>query len=134
MGTPLAKAAPMHALPSLLSTGEADPIGRALASAAVVGGVMAELPCRFVPHPAAGGVWLLVTCAPVADPARAAFHRERTLTAVQRLTLSLWAEGIAAVWEPAPLGAETTPDLGGDILLGRVWCPAGDESITMGAA
>jgi hypothetical protein len=116
----------MPALSYLLSSGASDPIGRALASAAVVGGVMAELPCRFVPRRTVDGVSLLVTCTPDVDPARAAFHRERTLTAVQRLTLTLWTEGVAAVWEPAPLGAETTPDLGGDVLLGRVWCPGGE--------
>lgn len=115
----------MHALPSLLATGTADPIGRALASAAVVGGVMAELPCRFRLVGGVGGVWVVVACPPDADPARAAFYRERTLTAVQRLTLSLWSEGVAAVWEPAPVVPDTLPDLDGDVLLGRVWCPAG---------
>lgn len=124
---PLAPAVPMHALPSLLTAGEADPIGRALASAAVVGGVMAELPCRFRLVGGVGGAWVVVTCPPDIDPARAAFHRERTLTAVQRITLSLWTEGVAAVWEPAPLAAEPMADLGGDVLLGRIWCPGAGQ-------
>ena len=128
MGTPLAPGAAMHALPSLLAAREADPIGRALASAAVVGGVLVELPCRFRLVTGIGGVWVVVACPTDADPARAAFHRERTLTAVQRLMLSLWSEGVAAVWETAPVAPDALPDLGDDVLLGRVWCPAEDES------
>lgn len=113
----------MHALPPLSSTSEADPVGRALASAAIVGGVMAELPCRFHLADATGGAWVVVSCPRDSDPARAAFYHERTLTAVQRLMLSLWTEGVAAVWEPAAdPPPDALPDL--DVFLGRVWCPS----------
>lgn len=101
----------------------ADPVGRALASAAMVGGVMAELPCRFRLVGGTGGVWVEVACPADDDPVRAAFARERSLTAVQRLTLSLWSEGVAAVWEPAPLPTGALPDASDADLLGRVWCP-----------
>ena len=84
---------------------------------------MAELPCRFRLVGATGGGWIVVHCPADPDPARAAFARERSLTAVQRLTLALWSEGINAVWEAAPLPDGALPDAGSADLLGRVWCP-----------
>lgn len=86
---------------------------------------MAELPCRFLVAPDQGGQWAVVVCSPPRDDAHAAFVHERTLTAVQRFTLSLWSDGVAAVWEPAPLPEASLASLclGDDAPLGRVWCP-----------
>lgn len=98
---------------------------QALASASTVGGVMAELPCRFLLAPGEGGQWAVVVSAPARDEAHATFVAERSLTAVQRFLLALWTEGVAAVWEPAPLPPDALTDarLGTDQPLGRVWCP-----------
>ena len=88
---------------------------------------MAELPCRFHLSEAADGLRVVVTCPPEADPAREAFVRERTLTAVQRLTLALWSEGVTAIWQAGlllpdlhlPEGVERAA------IVGVVWCPTG---------
>lgn len=89
---------------------------------------MAELPCRFVMTPADGGHWAVIVSETPRDDAHAAFVAERSLTAVQRFLLSLWSDGVAAVWEPAPLPADALGDvrLGTDLPIGRVWCPESD--------
>lgn len=121
--------APLLHSPFSLAPSAADAVTRALAAAAIVAGVMAELPCRFHVLPSVGGQWIVVACAPAGDAAHAAFVHERSLTAVQRLTLSLWSEGVAAVWEPVPFATapsetELRPEgLAGHSVLGRVWCP-----------
>lgn len=105
-----------------------DPaVARAFSSAALVGGVMAELPCRFHLAQVGSGLRVVVACPPEADPAREVFVRERTLTAVQRLTLALWSEGVTAIWQPgAPASDLRLPDgVERDAVVGIVWCPAG---------
>ena len=86
---------------------------------------MAELTCRFLIAPGQGGQWAVVVCSPPRDDAHAAFVLERSLTAVQRFTLSLWSEGVLAVWEPAPLpeAALMALNLDGEAAIGCVWCP-----------
>ena len=42
--------------------------------------------------------WVVVTCQRAADPERQEHLRERCLTAVQRVSLSLWAESVRTSW------------------------------------
>ena len=42
--------------------------------------------------------WVVVTCLRVDDPEQQAHLKERSLTAVQRVSLSLWSESIRTSW------------------------------------
>lgn len=96
-----------------LGTLSADPVAdaalqRAAGAAVDVAGAYADSPVGFWPLTDAaaalvaprrdGGQWVLVTCRQSAEPAHAAHLRERSLTAAQRFSLSLWRDGLDAVW------------------------------------
>lgn len=125
---------PATLVPPLPADASVGAVVRAFSAAALVGGVMAELPCRFHLAEAADGLRVVVACRPEADPAREVFVRERTLTAVQRLTLALWSEGVTAVWQAGPLPHDLRlpEELEPAAVIGAVWCPAG--AVTAGAA
>jgi hypothetical protein len=71
---------------------------------------------------------VLVTCRRSEEPGHAAHLRERSLTAAQRFALSLWLDGIDAVWT-----ADGLPDgdafrtaglpIGASDPVGLVWVP-----------
>lgn len=81
---------------------------RAVGTAVEVSGAYSVPPVRFWPLAStaarlvearrADGQWVLVTCATAAEPAHAAHLRERSRTAAQRFSLSLWCDGLDAVW------------------------------------
>ena len=81
---------------------------RAVGDAQAVSGAYSASPVRFWPlngtaaalvAPRRGaGTWVLVTCRGSVEPAHAAHLRERSLTAAQRFVLSLWHDGLDAVW------------------------------------
>ena len=81
---------------------------RAAGAAVGVSGAYADSPVGFWPLTGtaaalvaplrSGGQWVLVTCRQSDEPAHAAHLRERSLTAAQRFSLSLWRDGIDAVW------------------------------------
>ena len=96
-------AAPLHPTPS----GDAA-LARAAGAAADVSGAYADSPVAFWPLGGAaarlaeplrrGGRWILVTCRRSDEPGHAAHLYERSLTAAQRFSLSLWIDGLDAVW------------------------------------
>jgi hypothetical protein len=81
---------------------------RAAGAAVDVAGAYADSPFGFWPLTGeaadlagslgAGGQWILVTCRRSGEPGHAAHLRERSLTAAQRFALSLWRDGLDAVW------------------------------------
>lgn len=106
-------------------------IARAAHAASEVSGAFASAPCGFqqldAPPPGIGsagdGVWVLVVCRRASESAHQAHLRERCLTAAQRFTLHLWAEGVDAVWtevDPSRL-APLAP--AASVPVGLVWCP-----------
>lgn len=111
---------------------------RAVGDAQGVSGAYADSPVGFWPlHGAAralaapprrSGTCVLVTCRASAEPAHAAHLRERSLTAAQRFVLSLWHDGLDAVWvaDGLPGGdafrAAGLP-LGAAEPVGLVWVP-----------
>ena len=83
-------------------------------------------PARLVEASRQGGHWVLVTCCASSEPAHAAHLRERSITAAQRFTLSLWCDSLDAVW----IGDETPDahafrtaglDLGPAEPVGLIW-------------
>ena len=87
----------------------ADALRRAAGAAFDVSGAYADSPVGFWPldgasaHLVGGpdreaGQWVLVTCRHSDEPVHAAHLRERSLTAAQRFSLSLWSDGLSAVW------------------------------------
>ena len=105
----------MHALPTsaplrpALADAVAEAAFRRAAHAAVdVAGAYADSPVGFWPLSGTaadlaaplrrGGTWVLVTCRHAHEPGHAAHLRERSLTAAQRFALSLWRDGLDAVW------------------------------------
>lgn len=83
-------------------------LARAAVAAADVGGAYADSPVAFWPLDGGaarlveslrdGGRWILVTCRRSDEPGHAAHLYERSLTAAQRFSLSLWIDGLDAVW------------------------------------
>ncbi len=81
---------------------------RAAGAAVDVAGAYADSPVGFWPLTGAAaalvaplradGQWVLVTCRTSGEPAHAAHLHERSLTAAQRFSLSLWRDGLDAVW------------------------------------
>ena len=81
---------------------------RAAGAAVDVAGAYADSPVGFWPLTGEaaglasprrpGGQWVLVTCRRSDEPGHAAHLRERSLTAAQRFALSLWRDGLDAVW------------------------------------
>lgn len=138
----------LHLSPVHPACADADAaVARAAAQAAEVSGAFARTPVRFVRLPApplAGtvpdrgdGVWVLVSCERSADAAHEAHLGERCRTAVQRFTLSLWQDGVEAVWlpdhvPPPDVLRRAGADLGSHAPVGLVWCPA--AAPTEGAA
>jgi hypothetical protein len=117
-------------------------VRRALGEAATVAGAYADPPVRFLalgaeaaravaraPHPGdRDGLWVLVACRYAAEAGHQAHLQERCLTAAQRFTLALWAEGVEAVWmqdglPDADALRRAGVDLGAHVPLGLVWCP-----------
>ena len=91
----------------------ADALRRAAGAALDVSGAYADSPVGFWPLDGASarlpaeaglvadreaGQWVLVTCRHSDEPGHAAHLRERSLTAAQRFSLSLWSDGLSAVW------------------------------------
>ena len=102
----LAPPAPLR--PSASDDEATTALRRAARAADDVSGAYADSPFGFWPltGPAAGlagplrpgGQWVLVTCRRSDEPGHAAHLRERSLTAAQRFALSLWRDGLDAVW------------------------------------
>ncbi len=97
----------MDSLPTALLSDAHVALRRAAGAALDVSGAYADSPAGFWPlggrasgvAPARdGGTWVLVTCRHAAEPGHAAHLRERSLTAAQRFALSLWLDGLDAVW------------------------------------
>lgn len=71
--------------------------------------------------------WIVVTCERAADPARDEHVRERSLTAVQRFSLSLWSQGLRTSWivdllpDSAELYDVLQVDAGAECVLGVIW-------------
>ena len=115
---------------------------RAVGDAQGVSGAYADSPVGFWPLRGAAhalvaerhGTCVLVTCRSAAEPAHAAHLRERSLTAAQRFVLSLWHDGLDAVWiaDGLPAGdafrAAGLP-IGAAEPVGLVWVP-GDEELS----
>ena len=91
------------------SNSEADAaLRRAACAAGDVSGAYADSPFGFWPltgpaaglagPPRPGGQWVLMTCRHSDEPGHAAHLRERSLTAAQRFALSLWRDGLDAIW------------------------------------
>ncbi|HEX9951735.1 MAG TPA: hypothetical protein VGB53_08200 [Rubricoccaceae bacterium] len=115
---------------------------RAVGAAKDIAGAYADTPAGFWPLSGrasalvrragapgqTGGTWVLVTCRSSGEPGHAAHLRERSLTAAQRFALSLWLDGLDAVWT-----AEGVPDgdafraaglaIGAAEPVGLVWVP-----------
>lgn len=97
----------MAHLPTTVLSDATIALRRAAGAALDVSGAYADTPVGFWPldgrapgvaPPRDGGMWVLVTCRHAAEPAHAAHLRERSLTAAQRFALSLWVDGLDAVW------------------------------------
>lgn len=71
--------------------------------------------------------WVVVTCARAEDPQEAEHVQERSLTAVQRFSLSLWAEDFHTRWaqpdiKDAPVVAEQLElDPASEFVIGVLW-------------
>lgn len=110
---------------------------RAAGAALDVSGAYADSPVGFWPlkggaaavAPARdGGTWVLVTCRHAAEPGHAAHLRERSLTAAQRFALSLWLDGLDAVWTTEGLPDGDTVRAAGIAIgaadpVGLLWIP-----------
>ncbi|MEM8600774.1 MAG: hypothetical protein AAGF99_12715 [Bacteroidota bacterium] len=71
--------------------------------------------------------WVVVTCVRAEDPQEAEHVQERSLTAVQRFSLSLWAEDLHTRWaqpdiKDAPVVAEQLDlDPAAEFVIGVLW-------------
>lgn len=74
--------------------------------------------------------WIVVTCAQVEDPAEAEHVLERSLTAVQRFALSLWAEDLHTRWAQPPFKDDPALadllglDTAAEFVIGVLWYAA----------
>lgn len=135
---------PALRLPRPIDSADAA-LHRAAGDAQGVSGAYADSPVGFWPlrgdaHALivlqrGGGTYVLVTCRGAAEPAHAAHLHERSLTAAQRFVLSLWRDGLDAVWL-----ADGLPDgdafraaglpIGPAEPVGLVWVPHGERVTT----
>ncbi len=127
----------MDSLTTPLQTDTDVAFRRAAGAALDVSGAYADPPVGFWPlagraadvAPARdGGTWVLVTCRHAAEPGHAAHLRERSLTAAQRFALSLWLDGLDAVWtvEGLPDGDDVRAagvTIGAADPVGLLWIP-----------
>ncbi|MEM6784636.1 MAG: hypothetical protein AAF624_12985 [Bacteroidota bacterium] len=71
--------------------------------------------------------WVLVTCARAEDPQGAEHVQERSLTAVQRFSLSLWAEDLHTRWaqpdvmDTPAVAEQIDMDPASEFVIGVLW-------------
>lgn len=119
-------------------------MARAIDDAGTVSGAYATSPCAFVPlgdearllvdalRPAGAGrgSWVLVTVRDSGEPGQRHHLRERSLTAAQRVMLTLACDGVDNAWvEEGVPGAAAFRAAGADledgVPVGLVWCATG---------